>query len=261
MVLFNHAQKEVTIKLVFYGPALSGKTTNLQVIHRCLRDESRGRLLTLDTADDRTLFFDVLPVFFKTPSGFKIKLKLFTVPGQVMHSATRRIVLTGADGIIFVADSRRSEARANADAWRGMMENLEANGIDAEETPIVLQFNKRDLPDVRTDDELKELAAKSREPLFKAIAIRGEGVLESLFGLLGMTLERLDAQYDLQERFGVTPREVVNHVAEQLGEKDQNRVNLDDVLGYVTGHGAIADEDDIADDDTVRSGGSDGGAP
>src|SRR5690606_2750690 len=113
MVQFNHTQREITLKLVYYGPALSGKTTNLQVIHQFLKPESRGRLMTLDTADDRTLFFDLLPVFFKTHAGFKVKLKLYTVPGQVMHNSTRRIVLSGADGVMFVADSQRCEAKAN----------------------------------------------------------------------------------------------------------------------------------------------------
>src|SRR5258706_14267156 len=109
----NVGQREIALKIVYYGPPLSGKTTNLQALHHLLNGDSRGRLMTLDTADDRTLFFDVLPVFFKTQSGYKIKIKLYTVPGQVMHASTRRLVLEGADGAVFVADSQLDETKAN----------------------------------------------------------------------------------------------------------------------------------------------------
>jgi signal recognition particle receptor subunit beta len=216
MVQFNHTQREITLKLVYYGPALSGKTTNLQVIHQFMRTESRGRLMTLDTADDRTLFFDLLPVFFKTKSGFKVKLKLYTVPGQVMHNSTRRIVLSGADGIVFVADSQRAEAKNNNTAWRGLMDNLKENGIDADDIPIVIQFNKRDLPNVRTDEELEELKVKGKEPIFPAVAIRGEGVVEPLFALLKLAFRNLNKKHDFAGKFDLTEKEFLRNIFQHM---------------------------------------------
>lgn len=216
MVQFNHTQREITLKLVYYGPALSGKTTNLQVVHQYMRPQSRGRLMTLDTADDRTLFFDLLPVFFKTNTGFKVKLKLYTVPGQVMHNSTRRIVLSGADGVVFVADSQRAEARANNDAWKGMMENLGQNGINAEDIPIVIQFNKRDLPNVRSDDELEQLRARSKEPIFPAVAIRGEGVIQPLFKCLQLAFRNLNKKHDFERKFGLTERQFLREIFKHM---------------------------------------------
>lgn len=212
MVQFNHGLREITLKVVYYGPALSGKTTNLQMLHQLLDPEARGRLMTLDTADDRTLFFDLLPVFFKTKNGFKVKIKLYTVPGQVMHTSTRRIVLAGADAVAFIADSRRAESRANTDAWRSMIENLKQNGIQREHIPICIQFNKRDLPDVRTDQELEDLKATSREPIIKAVAVRGEGVVETLRQLLSLTYRNLQALYELDKKFGMSEAEFLEAV-------------------------------------------------
>jgi mutual gliding-motility protein MglA len=216
MVQFNHAQREITLKVVYYGPALSGKTTNLQMIHQFMDPQSRGRLMSLDTADDRTLFFDLLPVFFKSKSGFKVKIKLYTVPGQIMHTSTRRIVLSGADGVVFIADSQRAEAKSNTDAWRSMMENLRENGINPEQIPIAIQFNKRDLPDVRTDAELEEIKAKSKEPVFTAVAVRGDGVLETLFALLRLTYRNLNAKHDFEGKFGIGEQEFLRAIFKRV---------------------------------------------
>lgn len=216
MVQFNQAQREITLKVVYYGPALSGKTTNLQMIHQFLDPQARGRLMSLDTADDRTLFFDLLPVFFKSKSGFKVKIKLYTVPGQIMHTSTRRIVLSGADGVVFIADSQRAEAKANNDAWRSMMENLRQNGIAPDSIPIAIQFNKRDLPNVRTDAEIEEIRAKSKEPVFAAVAIRGEGVLETLFALLKLAYRNLNAKYDFEGKFGISEGEFLRSVFKRM---------------------------------------------
>jgi signal recognition particle receptor subunit beta len=163
-VQLNHAQRELTVKIVYYGPGLSGKTTNLQMIHQRTQPDVRGRLLTVETHDDRTLFFDLLPVFFNTASGFKVKVKLFTVPGQVIHNATRRIVLQGADAVAFIADSRRSASPENNSYWKNLNENMRENGLDPAHVPIVIQFNKRDLPDTRTDAEIEEARKKGKEP-------------------------------------------------------------------------------------------------
>jgi mutual gliding-motility protein MglA len=216
MVQFNHTQREITLKIVYYGPALSGKTTNLQMIHQFLDPQSRGRLMSLDTADDRTLFFDLLPVFFKSKTGFKVKIKLYTVPGQIMHTSTRRIVLSGADGVVFVADSQRSEARANSDAWKSMLENLKQNGIGEGSIPIAIQYNKRDLPNVRTDAELEEIKSKSNEPVFKAIAIRGQGVLETLFALLRLAYRNLNTRHDFEGKFGLSEAEFLRNIFKRV---------------------------------------------
>jgi len=212
MVQFNHSQREIVLKVVYYGPALSGKTTNLQMVHQLLDPQARGRLMSLDTADDRTLFFDLLPVFFKTTSGFKVKLKLYTVPGQVMHNSTRRIVLSGADGIAFIADSQRNEAKANNEAWRGMMENLKENGISPDEIPIVVQFNKRDLPNVRSDEEIEQIRQKGKEPIFTAVAVQGQGVIETLYGLLKLTYRNLSARHGFEEKFGLSERDFLKSI-------------------------------------------------
>lgn len=209
---FNSQQREIVLKVVYYGPPLSGKTTNLEAIHRLVSRENRGRLTVLNTSDDRTLFFDVLPVTLQTKTGYRIKLKLFTVPGQVIHAATRRLVLSGADGVVFVADSQRAYAQSNNEFWRGMRGYLKENGFDPDTLPTVVQFNKRDLPDVRSDAELEELRQKSHEPIFAAVAIRGEGVVETLEGLLHLIFAKLDRDYDFQNKFDVNGREVVRSV-------------------------------------------------
>ncbi len=149
MPQLNLETREITLKVVYYGPALSGKTTNLQQIHKLLAQAARGKMVSLDTQNDRTLYFDFLPVEFGVEGDYKIKLKLFTVPGQVMHRSTRRIVLAGADAVAFVADSQRSAASANAYSYRDLETNLRANGIDTNTIAQVIQFNKRDLPDVK----------------------------------------------------------------------------------------------------------------
>lgn len=200
MVQFNLEQRELTIKIVYYGPALSGKTTNLQAVHHLLVPDIRGRLMVLNTSDDRTLFFDLMPVFFKTETGFKVKVKLFTAPGQVMHNSTRRIILQGADGVVFVADSQRNQIAANNDSWRGMANNLKLNGMDIKQLPVVIQFNKRDLPDVRSDAEIDEVAQRGNEPVFKAVAINGQGVLETLEGILRLTWQTLNNNYQLGQK-------------------------------------------------------------
>ena len=159
--------RELTIKLVYYGPALSGKTTNLQSLHKAADPESSGRLMTLETRDDRTLFFDLLPLTFRD-QGLAVRLKVFTVPGQVIHASTRRLVVQGADGIVFVADSRVAETDNNAASFMDLRDNLKQQGMRLSQMPLVIQFNKRDLPGVRTEEEIAELARKGKEPVHLA---------------------------------------------------------------------------------------------
>lgn len=216
---FNTREKELALKIVYYGPALSGKTANLQALHGLLDPGARGRLMSVDTKGDRTLFFDLLPVHFNTRSGFKVKLRLYTVPGQVMHEATRRIVLRGADGICFIADSQRSQRASNNEAYRGMQRNLRAQGLDPERLAVIIQFNKRDLPDVQSDEELDEYARRGREPIQKAIAIRGEGVVETLRGCMQLLWRNLDAEHDFKRKLGISREEFMNSIFHSMQTK------------------------------------------
>ncbi|MGB5704767.1 MAG: GTPase domain-containing protein [Polyangiales bacterium] len=212
----DFAAKELTVKLVYYGPALSGKTSNLRAIHWLGTSSTCGELMTLETQNDRTLFFDMLPISIASRSGLKIRLKLFTVPGQVMHDATRRLVLQAADGVAFIADSQRSEADANRESFLNLKKNLEENGIDPERIPIIIQFNKRDLDDVRTDEELAAIAKQSRETIYKAVATRGYGVMQTLTGLIRETWTKLDEEHGLEEKFGISPLRFMNEIESQL---------------------------------------------
>jgi signal recognition particle receptor subunit beta len=207
--------REVTIKIVYYGPALSGKTTNLQSLHHIVAQDQRTRLMTLETRDDRTLFFDLLPMQFKT-GDLSLRFKVFTVPGQVIHNATRRLVLQGADGVAFIADSQLAETRANAESFIDLKRNLKEHGIALDQMPVVIQFNKRDLPDIRTDAELTELARRGKEPVFRAVAVRNEGVGETFVGLLNRVLRRLEAQADIGRKFGVTADAMMREVCTKM---------------------------------------------
>lgn len=212
----NHAQREITLKIVYYGPGLSGKTTNLRFIHARTHSWVRGRLLTVETHDDRTLFFDLLPVFFQSASGFRVKLKLFTVPGQVIHNATRRVVLQNADAVAFIADSRRSAAPENNHYWRNLRSNMRENGLDPSEVPVVIQFNKRDLPDTKTDAELEEARQRGSEPVLGAVALRGEGVLETLHAVVQQAWRKLDERTQLSRLISLSEHELLCRVFGQM---------------------------------------------
>jgi signal recognition particle receptor subunit beta len=223
-VQLNFAAREVTVKLVYYGPALSGKTTNLRALHQLTSEDSRGRLMTLETKDDRTLFFDMLPLVFRggakpgaTTGGMSLRIKVFTVPGQVLHSSTRRLVLQGADGVAFIADSQVAETENNAASFLDLRSNLKELGLSVKTLPLIIQFNKRDMPQVRSDAEISSLAQKGREPVFKAIAVKGDGVLESFFGLLHLTWSKLDAEHQLARKLGLDSEQFLNHAAKKLG--------------------------------------------
>jgi mutual gliding-motility protein MglA len=234
VVQLNFAAREVAIKLVYYGPALSGKTTNLQALHRLTSEASRGRLMTLDTKDDRTLFFDMLPLVFKADTengGMSLRVKVFTVPGQVVHTSTRRLVLQGADGIAFIADSQTSETENNAASFLDLRENLKELGRSMKDVPLVIQFNKRDLRNVRTDAEIDELARKGREPVYKASAVNGQGVLESFFGLLDRSWRKLDAEHDLTGKLGLEPNAFLEKAAASLGHEGKARSLRDACVG------------------------------
>src|SRR5262252_4115997 len=179
MVVYNAATRELTAKIVYYGPGLGGKTTNLQVLHDRLDPATVGKLLNLATQTDRTIYFDLLPVELGDIKGYKIRFQLATVPGQTAFNETRRVVLRGADGIVFVADSQWTMLPKNLESWHNLKENLKANGVSFEGIPIVVQFNKRDLTDILSVDALQEALGLSSYPFVEAVASAGRGVTET----------------------------------------------------------------------------------
>jgi signal recognition particle receptor subunit beta len=195
MVLFNHATKELTAKVVYYGPGLCGKTTNLQWVHEKLPIKNKGKMLSLATETDRTLFFDFLPIELGTIRGMKTRVQLYTVPGQVFYNATRRMVLRGADCVVFVADSQEAMIEANLESLENLRQNLEANEIDTDEIPMVLQYNKRDLPNALPIEILNERLNPKGVPFNEAVAIKGIGVEETLKAATGLVFRSLAAKY------------------------------------------------------------------
>lgn len=200
----DEAQRRLTFKLVYYGPAQSGKTTNLTRLHDLARPELKGEIMTLETQSDRTLFFDLLPLGFRAPSGLLIKFRLFTVPGQVQHDGTRKAVLSRADGVVFVADSQRNQATNNGESFQNLADNAARVGLDFTALPLVVQFNKRDLPDILPEDEIRARYAGAPWPLLFASAVRGDGVRETLAELLGRVFSHFDAEWGLSDRHGLT---------------------------------------------------------
>jgi mutual gliding-motility protein MglA len=194
MVLFNHATREMTAKIVYYGPGLCGKTTNLMVIFDKLDPKQKGKMLSLATKTDRTLFFDLLPVDIGRVGAFNLKIQLYTVPGQVFYNETRKLVLKGADAVVFVADSQPSMVDSTRESFANLLENLEQNNIDPNDTPIIVQFNKRDIPGVLSVDQLQEALALEGYPYTEAAAIKGEGVMETFNLVSRITAKHLYAR-------------------------------------------------------------------
>ncbi|HEY5995396.1 MAG TPA: ADP-ribosylation factor-like protein, partial [Candidatus Deferrimicrobiaceae bacterium] len=180
MALFNYATRELSAKIVYYGPGLSGKTTNIEMVHKLLRPDQKGKLISLPTETDRTLFFDFLPIELGQIKGFKVRFHLYTVPGQVFYNATRRLVLQGVDGVVFVADSQRGMEGSNEESLRNLIENLSSYGKKIEELPFVIQYNKRDLKNVATVEEMNAYLNPRGVPVQEASAISGPGVTETL---------------------------------------------------------------------------------
>ena len=199
MALFNYATKEITIKIVYYGPGLSGKTTNLQYLHSIFDPSRRGKLLSLATEADRTLFFDFLPIELGKISDFSIRFQLYTVPGQVRYNATRKLVLKGADAIIFVADSQREMKEQNIESLKNMYENLTDNNINPDEIPVFLQFNKRDLSSVMSIEELnRDLNPEGRYEYLDAVAISGKGVEESFQRITKLVIKNISQKHKVK---------------------------------------------------------------
>ena len=193
----NPLTREVLVKLVYYGPGLGGKTTSLQCVHRSAPSESRGQIVSLATPVDRTLYFDFLPVRLDPVRGHHVRLQLFTVPGQVYFNATRKLVLTGADGVVFVADSQRERHDANLESVENLTENLGAQGRSLSDLPHVFQYNKRDLDNVLSPLELQKSLNPNGRPYFLTAASKGHGVMKALDGLVQLVLERLEKEGSL----------------------------------------------------------------
>src|SRR5512139_3335386 len=198
MALFNYATKEITLKVVYYGPGLSGKTTNLQHLHSILNPETRGRLLYLSTETDRTLFFDFLPVELGKIRDFSIRFQLYTVPGQVRYNATRKIVLKGADAVIFVADSQRDMKEQNMESFENMRENLFSNNINPDEIPVIFQYNKRDLNNVASVEDLNAELNPYGYRVVEACAINGLGVEESFKLITKLLLKFIAKKHQIE---------------------------------------------------------------
>ncbi len=197
MALIRYATREITAKLVYYGPGLSGKTSNLQFIHSRRAFGKVGELLSLATGGDRTLFFDLLPVSAGTIAGFNLRFQLFTVPGQIFYNKTRKMVLRDADGVVLVADSARDAAERNRESLDNLKQNLNENGLDYETIPLVLQLNKRDLPDAQSIAAMDSALNDRHVPIFEAIATEGIGVVETLQTVMRAALADLDRKYNI----------------------------------------------------------------
>ncbi len=180
MSFLNYSTKEINFKVVYYGPGLSGKTTNIKNIYSKVKLEDKGKMVTLDTETERTLFFDFFPLNIGQIKGYKVRFHLYTVPGQIYYSSSRKLILKGVDGIVFVADSQRERFEANIESVEDLLENLEEYGFDFNTIPYVLQLNKRDLPNVTPVSELIAALRKKDEPVIEASSMTGDGVIDTL---------------------------------------------------------------------------------
>jgi signal recognition particle receptor subunit beta len=193
MSLVNYATREITCKIVYYGPGRSGKTTNLHYIYGQVPGDRKGQMVSLATQTDRTLFFDFLPIDLGTISGFSTRFQLYTVPGQIYYATTRRLVLQGADGVVFVADSQSRQLQENIESFQDLHANLAEHGVNAREVPLVIQYNKQDLPRdmIMSTEELDEQINFRNVPSFSADALHGPGVFETLRAISEQVLRRL----------------------------------------------------------------------
>lgn len=209
MVLFNYSTKEVTAKIVYYGPGLCGKTTNLRFIYESLPSNSKSKMISLATNQDRTLFFDFLPLELGTIKGMTVRLQLYTVPGQVFYNSTRQLVLKGADGVIFVADSQQFMEDANIESWNNLKENLLSHGLILKSFPHILQFNKRDLPDILPIDYLNSQLNEYNVPYFEAIATTGYNVEATLKEMTKIVLQDLIKKYGLSSQDTILAEDII----------------------------------------------------
>lgn len=243
MALFNYANREITAKIVYYGPGVCGKTTSLQYIHERIAPEQRGRLLSLATETDRTIFFDLLPLKLGEIGGFKLRFQLYTVPGQVKYNKTRKLVLQGADAVVFVADSQRNRRDSNIESFKNLQENLQEQKRRLEDVPIVFEYNKRDVPNPMSIEELNRDLNARNYPYFPAIATQGVGVMETLEAISKIALR------DMEQRL-----QTGNSGTEPVGSQNQkNRENLltesDDLLDLTNSDDLSGDTLDFSEEE------------
>jgi mutual gliding-motility protein MglA len=191
MSMINYASREINCKIVYYGTGLGGKTTNLEYIYSRVNPETKGKMISLATESERTLFFDFLPIDLGEVRGFKTRFHLYTVPGQVYYNASRRLILKGVDGIVFVADSQASRAEANIESMHNLYENLETYGYDLDNIPFAIQYNKRDMPNILSMEELRAQINPMGVPDFEGTAVEGKGVFETLSCVSKLVVESL----------------------------------------------------------------------
>jgi len=191
MSMINYASREINCKVVYYGSGLGGKTSNLEYVYARVKPDIKGKMISLATETERTLFFDFLPIDLGEIRGFRTRFHLYTVPGQVYYNASRRLILKGVDGVIFVADSQRSRLEANIEAMHNLYENMESHGYDLETIPFIVQYNKRDLPDTMSVEELRSVLNPIGVPDFEAVAIEGEGVFQTLSAVSKLVVKSL----------------------------------------------------------------------
>jgi signal recognition particle receptor subunit beta len=260
MVQFNFNERTIKAKVVYYGPAQSGKTTNLERIHSRSDPAGTSRLISLNTAQDRTLFFDLLPFSLGAVAGYDFKLQLYTIPGQVQYNATRRVVLAGADAVVFVADARRSLLKENQAAFENMKVNLLANRLVPEKMPLVLQYNKQDLPDILTEEELNRALNPWGRPVFGACAAAGQGVMETFVAAVQAMLTAIAVKYNLKEK-GLDPAAVPGIVSDAFAEVLSGRVPRPDepppptLDGFAVGGDGLAftGSENVAEAETIAS--------
>ena len=192
MAVINYSKKEISAKIVYYGPSVCGKTTNIQSIYASIKPDQKGKLVSLATEADRTLFFDFLPIEIANIRGFKTRLHFYTVPGQVYYNSTRRAVLTGVDGLVFVADSQRDKMEENIESLANLEDNLNYYGKSVKTMPLVMQYNKRDLPDATPIAEMEQILNPDGYPCFESVATTGEGVLQTLTKITNMVLKHIE---------------------------------------------------------------------
>lgn len=234
MALFNYAAREISAKIVYYGPGLSGKTTNIESIYSMLQSDQRGKLISLPTETDRTLFFDFLPVELGKIKGFTVRFHLYTVPGQVFYNQTRKLVLQGVDGVVFVADSQVNMLDSDLESLSNLEENLASYGKKLEDLPFVIQYNKRDLKNIMSPEQMNSELNKNNVPVFSAIAITGEGVKETLMEIAKLVFNHLRKTLLLESEIGTLKEEEIGEIVgreidERFVSEPEEIEDIDDV--------------------------------
>ncbi len=236
-MFINHTSKQVTAKIVYYGTGLSGKTTNLQYIYSITNPRARGELISMETDIERTLFFDLLPLNVGSINGYETKFQLYTVPGQIFYDSTRKIVLKGVDGIVFVGDSQELMAQGNIDSFEDLKNNLIEQGIDINKIPLVIQYNKRDLKNILSINQLNNYINSLNVPFFEAVATKGDGVINTLKSISSLTLSKIkqeiDSSYQKKAKppvinFDTDNKKKIKHI-EDIPQKKINVDNIDEL--------------------------------